>query len=218
MNHKLIPKLTESDIVRFWNKVDVQGPNDCWEWIASIRNGYGRFSLGCSDYGSHRISYTITNEDPENLCVCHTCDNRLCVNPSHLWLGTIQEDMNDKVVKGRQARGEGHDQARLTEKDAREILHSDKTQSKLAEEYGVTIATISRLKRGRSWGYVKDGQSVDHAYANSQTGIKGVSPRKDKFQAVISLKGKRYYLGIFSTTYEAEQIVISKREELACRK
>lgn len=170
MNHKPIPKLTDSDIARFWDKVEIQGPNDCWEWIASTRNGYGRFSLNCIGYGAHRVSYAIANKDPKNLCVCHTCDNRICVNPSHLWLGTIQEDMDDKVKKGRQAKGEDHGQAHLTEKDVKEILDSDEIQSKLAKEYGVTMATISRLKRGISWRYIEDGQSVNHAHADSQTG------------------------------------------------
>jgi hypothetical protein len=82
---------------RFWEKVDMQGPDDCWEWTASTdRDGYGKFKAG-KMYQAHRIAYYLaTNEDPGDLCVRHTCDNPPCCNPAHLRLGTNDDNAHDR--------------------------------------------------------------------------------------------------------------------------
>jgi len=156
-----IPTLTESDLARFWSKVDKRGPNDCWEWIASLRNGYGQFKLDGSSYQAHRISYAIANEDPGDICVCHTCDNPLCTNTSHLWLGTQQENNQDKVEKERQARGESHGLVKLSEEQVQEILESNESQQALADYYGVTVQTISLIKTGITWGHTKGERNTN---------------------------------------------------------
>ncbi len=103
--NKPIPQLTEKQLSRFWAKVDKS--NSCWVWTACVdKDGYGEVILGGSKFRAHRVSYAIAKGDPEKLCVCHKYDNRLCVNPDHLWLGTIQEDMKDRDEKGRTLRGE----------------------------------------------------------------------------------------------------------------
>jgi hypothetical protein len=81
-------------------------PDGCWYWTGSTQTkGYGHFI----NHSTHRLSYhTYKNHDPGNLNVCHTCDNRLCVNPDHLWLGTHLDNVMDKVRKGRQSRGPNH--------------------------------------------------------------------------------------------------------------
>lgn len=91
---------------RFWNKGDKSG--ECWEWTASrFTNGYGQFTINGRPIGSHRFAYMDTyGPIPKGLLVRHTCDNRLCCNPSHLLLGTPQDNMNDKVERGRQYRPE----------------------------------------------------------------------------------------------------------------
>lgn len=77
--------------------------NSCVEWTGSIgTNGYGRISYKGKRYSTHRLSYLVFNNiDPGNLFVCHSCDNKKCINKDHLWLGTCQENLLDMKIKGR---------------------------------------------------------------------------------------------------------------------
>jgi hypothetical protein len=88
----------------FWKKVDVKGPNDCWEWQAALNvDGYGMFSYIGRTYKAHRWIYQYMNNKTlsKSICVCHSCDNPPCCNPSHLWEGTTQENTKDRDLKGR---------------------------------------------------------------------------------------------------------------------
>jgi hypothetical protein len=88
---------------RFWDKVDVKGPDDCWEWQAfKNEQGYGRFYFNGRLHGAHRVAYQLTYRDfDQSLDCCHKCDNPSCVNPEHLFLGTEKDNIDDMMKKGR---------------------------------------------------------------------------------------------------------------------
>ncbi len=88
--------------VRFWHHVPDQPGMDCWEWVGcKDPKGYGRINVDRVGRLAHRISYALCIGDPGDLFVCHACDNPPCVNPSHLSLGTNDDNRNDARNKGR---------------------------------------------------------------------------------------------------------------------
>jgi len=117
-------EISERNKINFWNKVDKNGPlpdqsnphyaglGQCWVWKASCdSNGYGIIAIQRRMRKAHRVSWMISFGDAlENMCVCHRCDNPLCINPQHLFLGTLKDNAQDRESKGRgnQLSGDDH--------------------------------------------------------------------------------------------------------------
>ena len=111
--------------------------------------------MNCKAVYAHRVAYelhhgvTLADE-----YVLHKCDNRRCVNPDHLFLGTFDDNMADMVMKERQAHGEKNGHAKLTASEVVEIRASSDLQRELAAQYGVTQSMISQIKTGSNWKFV----------------------------------------------------------------
>lgn len=129
----------------------------CWEWNGRKNvHGYGELDYGGTSLGAHRAAYVIfKGEIEDGLFVCHSCDNRGCMNPDHLWLGTGRDNMADMVDKNRSAYGVRSRSSVFTDDDIRTIRSryalGNISQSALARQYGVSSNTISCIVRRVSW-------------------------------------------------------------------
>jgi hypothetical protein len=143
---------------RFWAKVDKSG--ECWIWTAChfLRDGrptYGMFSFGGRLRPASRVAWELVHgQIPQGLMVRHSCDNRGCVRPEHLSLGTHQDNMNDMVSRGRAARGQENVNGRFTADQVRGIrrrVANGERTTDLAREYGVSQGAIWFI--GARWRY-----------------------------------------------------------------
>jgi len=145
---------------RFWSKVKVSQANKCWPWLGvSDLNNYGQFRMEGKTIRSARVAFYLRNgEWPDNAC--HTCDNPICCNPSHIFSGTRQENMSDMIAKGRHKadRGENHGGSVLTDdfviKIRSEYKNENISMSKLAQKYGCSFSTIQRVVSRKNWTHL----------------------------------------------------------------
>jgi len=134
-------------------------PDECWEWTGNrLASGYGRFSFRGEATTVHRLSYrAFIGPIPDGASICHRCDNRPCWNPAHLFAGSTADNIKDCVEKRRNAHGERHYAAKLTEDDVRlirEAYAAGVDGTFLARRYGVSPFTVYKLLNGRSWKHV----------------------------------------------------------------
>jgi len=154
---------------RFWSKVEKT--DYCWNWTAHKDNkGYGRIEINGKNCYAHRISWEMHyGKIPEGLFVCHHCDNPLCINPKHLFLGTQKDNIRDAIKKGRMnhlinnnnvnpSKGEKHYRAKLTENQVREIRKINSAgyipQRTLAGLFGISPQTLSFIVNNKTWKHI----------------------------------------------------------------
>lgn len=140
---------------RFWSKVGIGAPNECWNWTACVSARYGQIGVDGKLQKSNRVAFYLTHGRWPEPCARHTCDNTLCCNPAHIVEGTQVQNMEDRNERGRQARKESHGRVKLTAAEVGQIRHKYKTsavlQRELAEEFGVSRSHVSSLVSHRYW-------------------------------------------------------------------
>lgn len=154
--------------IGFWDRVDKKSsPTGCWLWtgahLINPRSKQASYGFWCDNARkrvlAHRFSYErLVGPIPNDLDLCHTCDNPQCVNPEHLFPGTRQANVDDCLTKKRHAHGEKSPQHILTEYEVQnvKILYATGKyfQRELAENYGVHIVTINDVLKGRTWKHL----------------------------------------------------------------
>lgn len=137
----------------------------CWIWNGKSHNtGYGILFINGTSYLTHRLSYNIhKGEIKRGLFVCHTCDNRWCVNPDHLFTGTSGENTKDMVLKNRQARGEGNSKTKLDEHSVRQIViltDIGMSTTVISKMYAVTYYCVRFIQLGVTWRHITGKNSA----------------------------------------------------------
>ena len=138
---------------RFWEKVNFNNllDTECWLWTgAKIPSGYGSFHVPGGHMLAHRFSYELVcGSIPDNLFVCHSCDNPSCVNPHHLWVGTHKDNMIDMSNKGRWRNGGKGPESKLTPDQIINICTDERPYKDIAKDYGISSSSVCLFKSGR---------------------------------------------------------------------
>lgn len=152
------PVLSESDIERFWSKVDKRGDDECWPWLGGRhkRTGHGYFLRTYA----HRVALFLSGGGwAGQLCALHSCDNPPCCNPAHLRIGTVADNMRDKKERGRcnPARGERSNRTKLTAPDVAEMRRrksAGERTADIAESFGISEISAYLIITRRRWAHV----------------------------------------------------------------
>jgi hypothetical protein len=153
-------KIGELHKMRFWSKVDMRGPDECWEWQAARHGrGYGSHKLGPRNVTASRMALIVaTGEEPDGMHVLHHCDNPPCCNPAHLYFGTVAQNNADKIARGRHSSGDqsgaSNGAAKLSEDQVALIVERFRdgwSNKKIAADLPVSHSMVSLIRVGRMW-------------------------------------------------------------------
>ena len=151
-----------SELARFTRKVSKHPrASGCWHWTGSLTSlGYGQMRFRGRLTMAHRIAWLLGHDEiPPGMCVCHKCDNRRCVNPEHLWLGTMLDNQHDMSAKGRcnPRRGENHPHRKLTVdqvRGMRQLRSEGATFAQLGIRYGISAVNAQNVVNRKTWHHV----------------------------------------------------------------
>lgn len=134
----------------------------CKIWLGAGGEGYGAFMLDGIRYPTHRAAWSCDNgkDVPPGMCVLHRCDIRPCIEPSHLFIGTKQDNFDDMVAKGRRItpKGERVHTSKFTPEIVQQIRAETGSFRSIGRKYGVGHSAISAIKNGKSWMHVPIGE------------------------------------------------------------
>lgn len=139
------------------NNVTQDNTTNCLNWNLYVSKtiGYGTISHRNKLKLIHRISYLLfKGKIPKNMCVLHTCDNRKCINPDHLFIGTKGDNNRDRANKNRSIKGEKHPIAKLTDSLALEIYYSPLSSREAAKYYGISATLVKNIRRKTAWRHI----------------------------------------------------------------
>lgn len=149
---------------RFWEKVDKNGPNGCWNWLAALSKGYGVFRVNGKNVIATRYAWFLIKGEslPTELNLCHDCpggDNPRCVNPDHLFVGTDKDNVHDMMRKGKmRARGESSGQARVKNDQVIAIrllyVRNFFGYYRLARLFKISQGEVARIVSGDAWSHL----------------------------------------------------------------
>lgn len=148
---------------RLWSKVSIASRGSCLEWTgARSASGYGIFMINRKRVQTHRAAWMFTNGDiPKGKMVCHNCDNRLCCNPGHLFIGSAKDNTLDMIAKGRHkpfcTRGESHHKSKLREGEVLQIrmLHASGVSiSMICERFSISRQHANGIIKKRIWRHL----------------------------------------------------------------
>ena len=152
-------RLIHGDDVARFNSYVSRKRGGCWLWLGSLKqSGYGQITIG-GKYGynisAHRYSYELhVGQIPDGMFVCHRCDVRACVNPSHLFVGTQADNVHDAQRKKRHPYGEKVGNSKLTESDVKTIRESNLSHAALGRRFSVTAVCIQKARVRQTWKHI----------------------------------------------------------------
>jgi hypothetical protein len=141
-----------SDINRLWKKVNILGPDDCWDWFGALSGrGYGVISVDYRTLGTHTFSWMIdnnTNKVPYGMYILHRCDNRKCCNPKHIYCGTPSDNACDREERNPKKPYQDASKSKLFSHEILELRKlTGMTQEEKARKYNIDQTSVSKILR-----------------------------------------------------------------------